>query len=100
MERKLCRIITLPLSAFLLLLLAACATQDTPTLTPTLAPTATLDVSMGMGEAGEAWNLLAQRGAQVWAGSRQHPLGWGQSLPPLLIRNGSDDFLVGHPHPP
>ena len=21
-------------------------------------------------------------------------------MPPLLIRNGSDDFLVGHPHPP
>ena len=80
-------------TAGLVLLLPACASQDIPTDVPTLAPTATLDATMGMGEAAEAWNLLAQRGGQVWSG-------WGQPLPPLLISNGSDDFLVGHPHPP
>ncbi len=93
MERKVFSINIASLSAVLLLLLSACANQEAPTPTATLAPTATLDASMGMGEAGEAWNLLAQRGGQVWAG-------WGQPLPPLLISNGSDDYLVGHPHPP
>jgi hypothetical protein len=93
MSRLVLRKLSLFLAAGLALLLASCASQDTPAPTPSPAPTPTLDVSMGMGEAGEAWNLLAQRGGQVWAG-------WGQPLPPLLIRNGSDDYLVGHPHPP
>ncbi|HEX7393830.1 MAG TPA: hypothetical protein VF313_02795 [Anaerolineaceae bacterium] len=77
----------------LVLLLSACAGQSTPIVIPTHVQTAIPDSSMGMGEAAEAWNLLAQRGGLAWSG-------WGQPLPPLLISKGSDDFLVGHPHPP
>jgi hypothetical protein len=81
-------------AAGLVLLLSACTSQETPhVVTPTQVQSTTPDPTMGMGEAAEAWNLLAKRGGQVWSG-------WDLSLPPLLISNGSDDFLVGHPHPP
>jgi hypothetical protein len=43
--------------------------------------------------AAEAWNLLEQEGENVWPG-------WGVTPPPLLLRKGDFDYLIGHPAPP
>ncbi len=82
-------------AAGLVLLVVGCGGQPEPISTniPTPVQTSTPEPPAWIGEAAEAWNLLAQRGGMVWDG-------WGQTLPPLLISKGSDDFLAGHPHPP
>ena len=75
---------------------AACATPPaTPSSTPTPAPAVT-SIPSGFPdftEAAETWRLLAAQGNIVWPG-------WGQALPPLLIRSGEYDYLIGHPAPP
>ena len=82
-------------SSALALLLVACAPrQDTNTPTPSTAsrpitsygPTDFADVL-------EAERLLSAYGNQAWPG-------WGDSLPPVLIRQSDSDFLIGHPAPP
>jgi hypothetical protein len=41
----------------------------------------------------EIRHVLATYGNDVWPG-------WGESIPPLLIRKGEVEFLIGHPDPP
>lgn len=41
----------------------------------------------------EIRHVLATYGNDVWPG-------WGETIPPLLLRKGDSDYLIGHPEPP
>lgn len=41
----------------------------------------------------EVERLLARFGGEIWPG-------WSESVPPLLLRKGQYDYLIGHPNPP
>jgi hypothetical protein len=78
----------------MLLCLDACASpQAVPTPTSPISITAAPQAAPEFAEAIEAWHLLSAYGDQVWPG-------WGTSRIPLLIRDGEDDLLIGHPAPP
>jgi hypothetical protein len=79
----------------MILCLGACASpQTTPAPVPEVSITATPQMIIPeLAEAAEAWQVLNTYGDQVWPG-------WGKTRPPLLIRQGEYDLLIGHPAPP
>jgi hypothetical protein len=90
--RKLLIPTNLLLVALLAILSGGCGSEPSEAATDLKLKNTELD-PIDIVHAAEAWNLLQQEGENVWPG-------WGATPPPLLLRKGEFDYLIGHPAPP
>jgi hypothetical protein len=80
--------IALLLGVALLIGLTCAGSEAKSTLAPSIGELTAADVI----RLAEVKQLLARFGREIWPG-------WSQS-PPLLLRKGEFDYLIGHPSPP